>query len=106
MRSVWLVEGDTDLFGDGRIVMISTPGHVPGHQSLLVRLDRTGDVIIPADACNDKGQLDNAVIPDGTWKPELSRGSLGRLRDLRAKSALTIYSHDPDLWPTLKHSPE
>ncbi len=106
VRSVRLVEGDTDLFGDGRIMMISTPGHVPGHQSLLVRLDRTGDVLITADACNDKGQLDNTVIPAGTWKPELSRRSLGRLRELGEKSAMTIYGHDPEQWPTFKHSPD
>ena len=106
VRLVRLVDGDLDLFGDGRVLIIATPGHVPGHQSLLVRLDHTGDVLIAGDAGNDCGQLDNTVIPDGTWRPELSRRSIGRLRDLRESSALTVYGHDPDLWPTLKHAPD
>src|SRR5262249_38495846 len=32
------IAGDNDLFGDGSVVILSTPGHTPGHQSLLVRL--------------------------------------------------------------------
>jgi len=106
VRSVRLLDGDEDLFGDGHIVALSTPGHVPGHQSLLVRLDHIGDVLIAGDAGSDSGQLEDMVIPGGTWRPDLLRRSFARLRDLRDKSALTIYGHDPDLWPTLKHSPE
>ena len=34
-----LLDGDHDVFGDGRVMVISTPGHTRGHQSLLVRLD-------------------------------------------------------------------
>ena len=103
--AVRLIDGELDLFGDGRIRMLFTPGHVPGHQSLLVHLDNTGDVLITVDACNDQGQLDNMVIPNGTWKPEVSRHSLARLGPLREKSALTIYGHDPEQWPTLRHAP-
>ncbi|MBN1857377.1 MAG: N-acyl homoserine lactonase family protein [Dehalococcoidia bacterium] len=105
VRSVRLIDGDLDLFGDGRIRMLSTPGHVPGHQSLLVHLDQTGDVLLTVDACNDRGQLDNTVIPDGTWKAEVSRSSLALLRSLRETAALTIYGHDPEQWPNIRHSP-
>ena len=37
-----LLEGDRDVFGDGTVVMKSTPGHTPGHQSLFVKLAKTG----------------------------------------------------------------
>ena len=37
-----LTEGDHDVFSDGSVVILSTPGHTPGHQSLLVRLRRPG----------------------------------------------------------------
>jgi N-acyl homoserine lactone hydrolase len=106
VRSVRLVDGDIDLFEDDRVLVISTPGHTPGHQSLLVRLIRTGDVLLAGDACNEKVQMDDSVIPDGTWRTEPCRRSIGRLRELRERVALTIYGHDPDLWPTLKHAPE
>jgi glyoxylase-like metal-dependent hydrolase (beta-lactamase superfamily II) len=43
------IEGDHDVFGDGSVVLLSTPGHTPGHQSLYVKLARTGGVIISGD---------------------------------------------------------
>jgi N-acyl homoserine lactone hydrolase len=44
-----LLEGDHDVFGDGTVMLISTPGHTPGHQSLMVTLKKTGTVILTGD---------------------------------------------------------
>jgi len=44
-----VLEGDYDVFGDGSVVIISTPGHTPGHQSLLVKLAKTGPVMLTGD---------------------------------------------------------
>jgi len=44
------VDGDMDLFGDGTVRLISTPGHTNGHQSLVLRLKETGTIIITGDA--------------------------------------------------------
>ena len=44
------LEGDRDIFGDGSLVVLSTPGHTPGHQSLRVR-NAQGDHILVSDAC-------------------------------------------------------
>jgi len=43
------IDGDYDVFGDGSVVLISTPGHTPGHQSLYVKLARTGGVVVSGD---------------------------------------------------------
>jgi glyoxylase-like metal-dependent hydrolase (beta-lactamase superfamily II) len=43
------LNGDHDVFGDGAVVIKSTPGHTPGHQSLLVRLPKTGPVLLSGD---------------------------------------------------------
>jgi N-acyl homoserine lactone hydrolase len=43
------IEGDHDVFGDGSVVLLSTPGHSPGHQSLYVKLAHTGGVVISGD---------------------------------------------------------
>src|SRR5579871_1408359 len=43
------LNGDADVFGDGSVKIISTPGHTPGHQSLLVRLANTGVVVLSGD---------------------------------------------------------
>jgi N-acyl homoserine lactone hydrolase len=44
------LNGDYDLFGDGSVVVLSTPGHTLGHQSLKVKLPETGTVILAGDA--------------------------------------------------------
>ncbi len=44
------LDGDYDLFGDGSVVVLSTPGHTLGHQSVKVRLPETGTVILSQDA--------------------------------------------------------
>lgn len=44
-----LVRGDYDVFGDGSVVMLATPGHTPGHHSLLVRLKSFGPVLLSGD---------------------------------------------------------
>lgn len=44
------LEGDYDLFGDGSVMILSTPGHTLGHQSVKVKLPETGTVILTQDA--------------------------------------------------------
>ena len=48
------LEGDRDIFGDGSVIILSTPGHTPGHQSLLVKLPHTGAVVLSGDAVHFK----------------------------------------------------
>jgi glyoxylase-like metal-dependent hydrolase (beta-lactamase superfamily II) len=43
------IDGDYDVFGDGSVVLMSTPGHTPGHQSLYVKLAKTGGVVVSGD---------------------------------------------------------
>jgi N-acyl homoserine lactone hydrolase len=43
------IDGDHDVFGDGSVVLLSTPGHTPGHQSLYVKLAHTGGVVVSGD---------------------------------------------------------
>jgi glyoxylase-like metal-dependent hydrolase (beta-lactamase superfamily II) len=62
-----LIEGDKDLFGDGNLVILSTPGHTPGHQSLLVHLVKTGYVVLSGDAVN----WDNRRVPSFNYDTAL-----------------------------------
>lgn len=54
------IEGDHDVFGDGSVMIISTPGHTPGHQSLLVKLPKTGPVILTGDLYHSPGNARSA----------------------------------------------
>jgi N-acyl homoserine lactone hydrolase len=51
------LEGDYDVFGDGSVTIISTPGHTPGHQSLRVKVPKAGAIVLSGDAVHFKSNL-------------------------------------------------
>ncbi len=101
------VDGDTALLPG--ITLIETSGHVPGHQSVLVRLKETGPVLLTIDAINHAGQRDpDTRTVAGYDTDEASvRASTRKLRDIAAREGvrLVIYGHDRKQWPTLKKTP-
>jgi len=92
-----LVSGEHDLFGDGRVVCLPTPGHTPGHQSLRVRLD-DGDVVLTADSCYLRRTLDTLRLPPFAFDREQQLASLGRLRRLEEQGARLVFGHEPAGW--------
>jgi len=103
-QEVLRVDGEHDLFGDGRVTCIPTHGHTPGHQSLRVRLDG-GTVVLTADACYLRRTLDELRLPEVVADREAMLASLQRLRALRAAGARLFYGHDPDFWATVPQAP-
>jgi len=90
-----LIEGEQDLFGDGAITMIPTPGHTPGHQSLLARGRHA--VLLTADAAYEPDLADIARLPAAALcvSPDdmiASRETLRALRD--AHGATVLCTHD------------
>jgi N-acyl homoserine lactone hydrolase len=103
-RSVLAVEGEHDLFGDGTIVLLPTPGHTPGHQSLRLRLDGA-DVVICADACYFSDWLDSEETPTYGFDKQQEVESVRRLRALRDAGARMLFGHDPEQWETVPQAP-
>jgi glyoxylase-like metal-dependent hydrolase (beta-lactamase superfamily II) len=103
-HDVLAVDGEYDLFGDGRVVCIPTHGHTPGHQSLRLQLD-SGTVVLTGDACYLRRTLDEMHLPSVVDDPEMMRRSLERLRALRDAGARIIYGHDPDDWLHVPQAP-
>jgi len=60
---VKLVLEDLDVFGDGSVIIVYTPGHTPGHQSCLVHLAKTGWILLSGDAVHLQENWDNRRIP-------------------------------------------
>ncbi len=100
-----LVDGEHDLFGDGRVVCVPTHGHTPGHQSLRVRLDG-GEIVLAGDACYLRRTLDELRLPSVVYDEPQMLASLHRLRALQSAGARIFYGHDPEFWATVPQAPE
>jgi N-acyl homoserine lactone hydrolase len=101
------VEGDSDLFGDGLIRLIETPGHAAGHMSLLIGLAGTGPVLITADAADNRAQWEGRAHVRAFHSREDAARSLKRLHELAEETgALVVFGHDAKNWAELQHAPE
>jgi glyoxylase-like metal-dependent hydrolase (beta-lactamase superfamily II) len=90
------VEGDRDVFGDGSVVMLSTPGHTPGSAALLVRLPKTGPVILSGDVAHLEAQWSLLAVPNWNTQRADSLASMDRLQELGSNiGATVIVQHDP-----------
>jgi len=99
------LSGDHDVFGDGSVVIVSTPGHSAGHQSLFVDLPKTGSVILSGDLYHFKENRDNYGIPG--WNDKKSTiSSFALIDQLLDKTNATLWiHHDQDDFESRKHSP-
>ncbi|GGR23463.1 N-acyl homoserine lactonase family protein [Deinococcus ruber] len=104
---VQLVNGDTELLPG--LELIETSGHVPGHQSVLVRLPKTGTILLTVDAVPFAEGFTRTAQDDGSNPDaEAIRISTLKLLDLaeREQIELVIFGHDGAQWEGLKKLPE
>src|ERR1700730_5420588 len=100
------VDGDHDVFGDGRVTVISTPGHTRGHQSLLVRLEGE-TVFLLADAAYLIHKMLSRSRPGILWSPDAIVASWDRIEELeRSEHALLITTHALDYETSVKMAPD
>ena len=86
---------DKDVFGDGSVIMLYTPGHTPGHHSLLVKLPQTGNVLISGDAVHFRENYDNDGVPAFNFDRAETLASIGRLKKIVENfKATLIIQHD------------
>lgn len=96
-----------DVFGDGKLIIWFTPGHTPGHQSLVVKLENSGPMILTGDSCYTTEILNEDVLPGLGWNSELAARSVKRFRDAQNRWGWKVVTgHDPDSWPKWKKAPE
>jgi glyoxylase-like metal-dependent hydrolase (beta-lactamase superfamily II) len=101
------IEGDKDLFGDGSLTILSTPGHTPGHQSLLVHLPKTGYVVLSGDVVHFQSNWDNRRVPDFNYDKAQSAASMEKIaRALDEKHAQLWINHDKPSSDARRHAPE
>ena len=91
-RQVELVDGDHDLLGDGSILLLLTPGHTPGHQSVQV-----GDLVIAGDVVHFAAGLDDHRFPLFGDDHTAQGHSADRLKALRDSGHTVRPGHDPEV---------
>lgn len=86
---------DKDVFGDGTVIMLRTPGHTPGHSSLLVKLSQMGPVILSGDAVHFRENYDLDGVPSFNYDRAQTVASIERIKKIAANlKATLIIQHD------------
>jgi N-acyl homoserine lactone hydrolase len=100
------LDGDRDVFGDGAVVLKSTPGHTPGHQSLFVKLARTGPLLLTGDLYHYAAERTLKTVPvrDNQEQTIASRAAIDEF--LGRTGAQLWIQHDILANATLKHAPQ
>jgi N-acyl homoserine lactone hydrolase len=96
-----------DVFGDGTIRCWQTPGHAPGHQSFEINLPNSGTFLLTVDAAYTMDHWNETALPGFLASAVDAVRSVKKLHHIARRSDATVVTgHDPDKWPTFKHSPE
>ncbi|RKH82935.1 hypothetical protein D7Y13_42820 [Corallococcus praedator] len=99
-----VIEGDREVMPGLRI--LSTPGHSPGHQSLLVDLPETGRVLLAADVGDMMENFEAEVLPGEAASDEDALASIRLVNRHVAGGARLFLTHDPDLLRTVRKAPD
>jgi glyoxylase-like metal-dependent hydrolase (beta-lactamase superfamily II) len=96
-----LISGELDVFGDGRAMIVPTPGHTPGHQSLRV-ITEGGPAVLAGDACNLRRALDDMWLPPKAHDLDAYRSSLEWFAQRRTAGDQVFFSHDANFWRSVR----
>jgi N-acyl homoserine lactone hydrolase len=105
-KNLQLLDGDADVFGDGSVTLVSTPGHTPGHQSLLVHLKNSGFIILSGDVTHTEENFKKDIVPSLNTDKEKSIASMDKIRQMIATyKAKFFINHDKEETDTLRLIP-
>ena len=104
-----VIEGgdDHDVFGDGQVVIVATPGHTPGHQVLFVDLAETGPIVLSGDLYHTAPSFELRRVPSFNFDAGQTRGSFDKLDALLEQTGAELWiEHDYAHHESLRKSPE
>ena len=97
---------DKDVFGDGSVIMLNTPGHTPGHHSVLIKTSNAGNVLITGDVAHFRENYEMNGVPTFNTDRAASLASLDRFKKIAANlKATVIIQHDARDIPKLTSYP-
>src|SRR5713226_3359005 len=98
--------GDHVVFSDGSVTIVSTPGHTPGHQSLLVKLPKTGWLLLSGDAVHFQDNWTHKRVPSMNFNRDQTLASLQRIATLLEERKAQLWiNHDKSQSERLRYAP-
>jgi N-acyl homoserine lactone hydrolase len=105
-QTIEKLTGDRDVFGDGSVMILSTPGHTPGHQALLVLLPKSGPIVLSGDAVHFRDNWEHRRVPGMNTSREQTLASMQRIASvLEARKGQLWINHDKAQSAQLRYAP-
>ena len=105
-KTMLLNNEDHDVFGDGTVVIKFSPGHTPGHQSLFLKLAKTGPVLLSGDLYHYPEELKLKVIPSFDFNKEQTAKSRETIEAFVKQNKAQLWiQHDAVAGAKLKKAP-
>jgi glyoxylase-like metal-dependent hydrolase (beta-lactamase superfamily II) len=109
--STRMISGDYDVFHDGTVRILQAPGHTPGHQVLLLKLAKSGAVLLSGDLYHQRSDRPRTggsaarIMSVNTSRAE-SLASIDRIETIiKNTHARLVIQHDPEDFKSLPVSP-
>jgi N-acyl homoserine lactone hydrolase len=84
-----------DIFGDGTVVVMSAPGHTPGHQVVVVKLAKTGPVMLSGDLYHYPEEITTGRVPTFEFSAEQSAATRKTLATFLKQTGTQLWiEHD------------
>jgi N-acyl homoserine lactone hydrolase len=97
---------DFDVFGDGTVVVMATPGHTPGHQVLFVKLPKSGPVLLAGDLYHYPEERTTGRVPTFEFNVDQSKASRARIEAFIKQAGAQLWiEHDIATHATLPKAP-
>ena len=105
-EKIKIINGDHDIFGDGSVIIKTAPGHTPGHQMLLVNLEKEGPIMLSGDLYHFSKNREHRRVPTFNFDKEQTLETMEHIESFVKESGAQFWiQHDKEQNASIKHSP-
>lgn len=101
-----VLDGDFDVFGDGSVTIMAAPGHTPGHQVLVVRLPKTGPVLLTGDMVHLQQSWNYRIAPSFNFNVAQSMATIDAMKAYAQRTGAQVWiNHDREAHAKIPKAP-